>query len=579
MIAWHIFYCACTWMTYQTASVVAGEIVSVHQSNHQSASLHHHHLRHIIRSELQMLKSDSVSKFKKFHVTTISNTSLITILDNLDEKSTRYFMIKVNGIQSIDTALLSCLDSVIISRLWFTIRRISAVDSQGTAPSLDFILIERAPDHVNGPLRLIAEKNFPGSQNQCREHPLSATLLMGTWGNDGRNIVQYLNGRPQYVTYFFSSRTGSVNDATSYNEEGECLDKVNKYECLFLPSTNCKLPKSLDILSKPIEDNYIYDQADPQGKLLEGHVNQFNDGIFKTKRKFEVKSLGLTSTYDYYGIGGKHSYYFTGYAPDIILGHTVIPKKALLETRFYGDIINIFGYAFRVNAAFRLKIQHYVDHFRATSQPSFYHNTSCVWLHARKDDRMLPPTEWNMLEWCRNFTHYNAANVAYETIPGDFKIYKNSTSTEVANMGTILNYGCQLTLPYGAATLEHFINASLILSPHTKNLFLSTDDEAWLTKAVSEYRVRPNNLIDKLQLQINHFNPPSTHRQVHSMDNAAQLFATMELGQQCDGFVGYAAGSAIAQLFFQSMCYRRNSKYLSCPPLFDLGTEGKLPKS
>lgn len=192
---------------------------------------------------------------------------------------------------------------------------------------------------------------------------------------------------------------------------------------------------------------------------------------------------------------------------------------------------------------------------------------------------MLPPSEWDMLEWCRNYTSYNASTKVFDFIRGSFKVWKNDTEIRHVRHATFINYGCQFTLPYGAATLEHFINASLIISPHTKTLFFSTDDGAWLTKAIADYRTQPNNLIDKLQLHLHYFHPESTHRRVPSIDTAAQLFATMELGQQCDGFVGYVKGSAIAKLFFESMCYRRNSKYLSCPPLFELGTEGALSAS
>jgi hypothetical protein len=236
-------------------------------------------------------------------------------------------------------------------------------------------------------------------------------------------------------------------------------------------------------------------------------------------------------------------------------------------------MVNLFGYSLRVNAAFRYKIQQYVDQFRASSQPPFYHNTSCVWLHARKNDRMLPPSEWDMLDWCRQFMTYNTTTKQFEHVPGSFKVWKNDTAIKVLRSATLANYGCKLTLPYGAASLEHFINASLVLSPNAKTLFLSTDDEAWVSKAISEYLAQPNNLIDKLKLTLHYFNPPSNHRSAPSIDIAAMLFATIELGRQCEGFVGHLTGSAVAQFFYESMCYHHNGKYLSCPPLFDLAIE------
>lgn len=128
-----------------------------------------------------------------------------------------------------------------------------------------------------------------------------------------------------------------------------------------------------------------------------------------------------------------------------------------------------------------------------------------------------------------------------------------------------------MILPYGAASLEHFVNASLIVTPDVENLFVSTDDPTWLHHALSEYRKQPNNQITANNLKLFPFHPPQGHKRDWSVDSNAEFFATIELGQQCKGFVGYTSSSAAAQLFRNALCYLSGFKYLRCPFEFDFG--------
>ena len=135
----------------------------------------------------------------------------------------------------------------------------------------------------------------------------------------------------------------------------------------------------------------------------------------------------------------------------------------------------------------------------------------------------------------------------------------------------IILYFVLLALPYGAYTLEHMINASLIVSPNNRNIFLATDDDVWLQEATTEYIQRPNNLISKLNLNLYTFHARHGHRSKVTMDVAAEFFATMEIGQQCEAYVGYRSCSAVASLFYQAMCYyTKKNGYLNCPPLYDI---------
>lgn len=134
----------------------------------------------------------------------------------------------------------------------------------------------------------------------------------------------------------------------------------------------------------------------------------------------------------------------------------------------------------------------------------------------------------------------------------------------------ILLYFTTTGLPYGAISLEHMINATLMVSPLNKNIFLATDDDEWLAQAMLEYQEQENNLISKHNLNLYTFHARHGHRQAFSMDVAAEFFATIEVGQQCNGFVGFRSCSAVANLFYQSLCYSSHYEYLKCPPLYDL---------
>jgi len=183
-----------------------------------------------------------------------------------------------------------------------------------------------------------------------------------------------------------------------------------------------------------------------------------------------------------------------------------------------------------------------------------------VMVHIRKDDR-TKKGELDMIEWCRNHVTYN------QETRDNWK-----PTGQGVSMQDLHNFGCHLILPYGAATLEHFLNASLIMAPENKNIFIATDDQVWLHQAIHNYRQSNNNLIHQKQLKLFPFHPRHNHRKDDSMDSAAEFFATIELGRQCNlGFAGYTMSSAVAQFFYQSLCYLNRYEYLSCPSLFEFG--------
>ena len=106
-----------------------------------------------------------------------------------------------------------------------------------------------------------------------------------------------------------------------------------------------------------------------------------------------------------------------------------------------------------------------------------------------------------MAEWCRKHVGVN-------------KEKKTLFPIDTGHIN-IPNFGCNLALPYGAAGIEHFLNASLLVAPFNRNIYIATDDAAWLHQALAQYKEQPGNLIHRYGLQLFPFHPRSGHRGLH----------------------------------------------------------------
>lgn len=351
------------------------------------------------------------------------------------------------------------------------------------------------------------------------------------------------------MVYLAATKSAQASDVTPFNAAGECPDKVNKHECMFLPSTNCTPPEDLlPFLGQRKGDTLLFSKAAPDGKWLgEKRYSEYEKSDFKDLPDFKVDDYTKTNTYEMIQLNRSYTYINTGHALTVETGPLL---EFHHESDPFGSRKVYFSYAMRLRSEFQLRVQYLVDTFRATNH--YYANQTCVMHHMRKDDRQEKGAD--MIDWCKQRSYYDAVR------------------KHLVTSGAGLNYGCQLVLPYGAASLEHYLNASSIMFPNIKNIFIATDDQAWLHQALEEYASRENNVVKTRQLRLLPFHPRHGHRQSSSLDVNAEFFATIELGRQCEGFVGYLQASAAADLFFGALCYRHHNHYLKCPNAFDFGS-------
>ena len=164
-------------------------------------------------------------------------------------------------------------------------------------------------------------------------------------------------------------------------------------------------------------------------------------------------------------------------------------------------------------------------------------NSKCMAMHIRMDDRHVKGVD--MQEWCD----------AHSTMR-DVKVSGRSDRSNYVNisMSTWLDYGCGQRLPFGAATLAHYVNASLTLNPDILDLYVITDEPVWFENALVQYHTH------------NYHNPPvkfhvfpakPKHR-TSSLLAAADFWASLTIAQQCSGFVAHF-GSAASRLVFKAV--------------------------
>lgn len=160
-----------------------------------------------------------------------------------------------------------------------------------------------------------------------------------------------------------------------------------------------------------------------------------------------------------------------------------------------------------------------------------------------------------------------------------------------------LNLGCQFRIPYGAASLVHFLNASAVIEPTIRTVFIMTDEGESVLEEVKEYfaSFRPNHSSSSSPSSPSpsSFSDPGESYSIYtfptsidsqggrrrSLDVSAEFFASLLIARQCSGLVGYLPflreglqGSMATKALFEYMCFQHAGKFYSCPHTYTLSS-------
>ena len=373
------------------------------------------------------------------------------------------------------------------------------------------VILRRLPsrdyDYI---LEHISRRQYP---EDCGDTRLQVTVMHG-FASFGNNFYNINNAAAQthfavYVPYIDDPQT----KATNFLDPHYCPKKHNKFECAFLPPTNCTIPKLTSISSRYFS-NATASAVEISLPMFQKHKRNSDAMKVHEKQPPLPGSIygGLVEEYGPTSTTHKHNTY---------------------------QLFFTYAFLFRLNYDFRGRVANETMRFEKSLPPSasFPTDGNCVAINMRKDpDRA--PEGINVTEYCQN--------CAKGIIECSFTAFHN--------------YGCHTANPYGAIKFEDFIQGAKVVSNATF-LYVTTDNNKWLIEALQNYS-NPDGLT------IVPYAAPPQHRK-SSCDSGVQYISAILLARKCSAFVGNT-GSAVTAFFMNLLCVQHNKKLGGeCPPLFD----------
>lgn len=471
--------------------------------------------------------------------------ALVPILDKQDivrgQADNLYIIIKTEDSMA---SLATSLDSALTQRPWWLLLEIWSSDAQQN------ILLQRVRSDVEKDLKAIVARNYH-PQDVCRAQPMHVfNGQADTWGNKLVNLKSYIGQYPKAIFGAFATRTGDVKDTFFFTNGSDCSE-INKYNCLFLPSTNCSYPKEA-YKKCPVEchPTLLFKNASEDGQIYSNVVHR---DLAMGFGGLKIQSIRMESQ-----------------SPELgILSGTTTTTSPEQHRNVYE--FHPYAWLFRYKTDFQQMVQMRKHAFYESTSPSFLPTNRCVAIHIRRNDRTLKAVKSGEMDaWCQKRSIVDD----YGNIQVDPKSLDENGNK--MGIGKFCDMGCGMRLPYGDATLEHYLNASHVLSPDINNVFIMTDDAIPLQKEIEQYN---NNIALKSHLNNKniHLMAASADHRKPSLSSAADFWAAVNIAQQCQSIVGYIAASAASTFIYEAMCYHHgvgsHSKFYTCPPVYGLRTQ------
>ena len=478
----------------------------------------------------------------------INVKALSEFFDKKDSDNSNDWVVEVKTGHS--TINLNELDNFLTPRPWWTVRE--QPHSLIATSTQQSIVLQRLPVKAVELSRFIADINFPSDKSTCQSRPAFISAQTGTWGNGILNMQGQYSHYTRAVFIPLTTRNGNKNDQVFLADESACPDIVNKWECLFLSPTTCPWSGIMENCHSqsclPIDNRGFRSTATSSGvSITHEELSKKLNSFPQLKNRLTVTAGMLYQSSDPY---------------------TVTPASSIKVERGGGEMLEshfLYGVATRFNTRFRGLVQDLIDDFRASRTPVFHPNMTCVAVHVRRDDRAIPGE--NMFDWCKNHTKVNDRGEMRET--------GRWTDGSYLTSGKWMNMGCNKKVPFGAASLEHFLNASRVLMPENRNVFMMTDDPKWLKSEVRKYystrrHHKSSSSVRGGQDTFNIFTPAirPNHRG-GTFNSSIDFWASITMARQCQAVVGHL-GSAAFVVIYNNLCYFHDNRFFQCPPLYDI---------
>ena len=321
-------------------------------------------------------------------------------------------------IEAVDVtaaAVGDLIDEFISTNIWWVIRKeiynhnISTSNkvfngsNHVNSNSIHIVVLIRYKQMYEDELRLISGLQNPPIQDICDNTTLYiARMINSGWGSLADMIISNLDLHHTSIFNIWYTRFNTPNESFGMIHYKDCKDGlINKWECLFLPLTNCSM------------DNVAFTKChdeDPRGEPM-----CFPEDFFKVKnmsvnggdmidadsecgsadKPRNPYQLQLMNTYQHDNCDEvQRAPFLTAQNEQIVYS---LPAREVFET---------FALTFRPNYNLRSRLTISIREAQETkSIPFILTKTTCVAIHIRRGDRAIKGLNGpNMKQFCDRFT-------------------------------------------------------------------------------------------------------------------------------------------------------------------------------
>lgn len=473
-----------------------------------------------------------------------SQKQLLELVPTIDTDQTiRRIVVKMNKEVVDFDAISHEIDEFLTERLWWYAHK---EPFRWNKHSHHIVVLDRRQHEFERNLKQLSALNFLPT-DQCAKSVL--LLNRRDYFHPGwySMLAQYniVRGEMPYaVTAMYVSQQNSPEDNTAFITGSDCPSTINKWECAFLRTTNCPLPKVVtactghncvvDSVSDTRWATAIFDGASEDAHLVKADSSEWpsvkeraaHPPAFNTKYMHE---LGTKSAF---------------HNPAVKYLRPFDWKAAPFQSMMNFDLeFYVYNLILRPSAYYRSRIAEAIKEFHIAH--NFSDSDRCVAAQVRRGDRAMKGV--NITEFCMR--------------------PENKDS----------DMGCA-NVPFASVTLAHVVDsAAKLVEPSVRTLIVTTDDEEWLDQQRGELR--------KTRPEWNIYNLKAPHRvegdnymyMRYGAGTASGilLHGSIELSRQCEAFVGHF-GCGGTMIVYKSLCAQHNHKEHICPPAFDLRTIKEL---
>jgi hypothetical protein len=430
------------------------------------------------------------------------------------------------------------------------------------------IVLHRYLVRYEADLRRLAMRQYPPSQEVCDTTPLHIGRMINSgWGS--QMLFATFENNYQYavfnVWYSVNNTVGESMQTCHADDCGLYPGTINKWECVFLPLTNCSMDKM------QFTKCHFYDYKPGWGRVCFPYDFAVFNNMSPNGAIDTTNTAGKAPANDYQRLMDD---YYPPHAPaQILCSKFIVANGDVLTTKSVAvrAMFVLFGLIFRPNYNLRSRVLTTLAELEEHKHIPFpLGKTECVAVHIRRGDRTRNLTI-PITEYCG---YYKSAGLAQgKCTPFDLAVANSRLPKElnlpiVGDCQQLTDIGCFHYHPFGSLSLVDYLERASLVVPSAHAAFVMTDDGPWLEQQLAEL---PSSKSAVSNWQVGYL--PARERSRLDQNGTrytTDFWASIAAARQCAGFVGHF-GSGVSQFVFEAMCFQHGSHTGICPPTSDIG--------